>query len=84
MYTLLKSSTVKKTLISEMPSFAISLIIGEAFYEFGSFILECSAFVCTWYCISYLLNKFIFKARKAKFQTANEAGAETEHIHSAY
>jgi hypothetical protein len=59
MYTILKYQGVKKFLVSEMPALAISLIISEGLYKFGSFLLECSAFLITWYVSSFLFNKII-------------------------
>jgi len=59
MYTILKSLGVKKFLLSEMPALAFSLILAEGVYKFGSFILECSAFLATWYASSYFFHKLI-------------------------
>jgi hypothetical protein len=60
MYTILKYQGVKKFLVTEMPPLVISLLISEGLYKFGSFILECSAFLATWYVSSFLLNKFLY------------------------
>jgi hypothetical protein len=67
MYTFLKNTAVKKIINSELPSLCASLIIAEAFYEFGSFLLECGAFLVTWFVISFLLD-FIYNriAKKNK------------------
>lgn len=65
MYTLLKNVPGKKIMKREMPSLGISLLIAEEFYRFGSFILECAAFLATWYVISFVLNSlFVFKPKK--------------------
>jgi hypothetical protein len=61
MYTLLKYQGVKKFLVSEMPALATSLLISEGLFKFGSFILECSAFLITWCGISFVINKFVGK-----------------------
>jgi uncharacterized membrane protein len=61
MYTILKYQGVKKFVITEMPALGTSLLISEGLYKFGSFILECSAFLITWYGISFLINKFVSK-----------------------
>ena len=59
MYSIIKYQGVKKFLVSEMPALGISLLISETIYKFGSFLLECSAFLVTWYVSSYLLNKLL-------------------------
>jgi len=59
MYSIMKYQGVKKFLVSEMPALGISLLIAETVYKFGSFLLECSAFLVTWYVTSYLFNKLI-------------------------
>ena len=67
MYTLIKNISVKKIISNELPSLGLSLIIAESFYKFGSFILECGAFLGTWYVISFLLNTFfVVKEKKNK------------------
>jgi hypothetical protein len=65
MYLLLKNAGLKKFLTREMPSLSVSLILAEVFYKFGSFILECGAFLGTWYVISMFYNSLLtFKADK--------------------
>jgi hypothetical protein len=57
MYTLVKGSGAKKLMSAEMPAIALALVLAETLYKFGSFLLECSAFLFTWYIISFLFNK---------------------------
>ena len=59
MYSIMKYQGVRKFLVSEMPALGISLLISETVYKFGSFLLECSAFLVTWYVSSYLFNKLL-------------------------
>jgi hypothetical protein len=56
MYTLFKNVSAKKILAGEMPALGLSLITAEAFYKFGSFILECASFLLTWYVVSMVLH----------------------------
>jgi hypothetical protein len=51
MYTLLHKLGSKAFLAREMPALAVSWIIAELFYKFGSFTLETGAFLVTWYLI---------------------------------
>ena len=48
MFELLRSSTLRQLLARQAPALAISLIIAELFYKFGSFTLECLGFLVTW------------------------------------
>lgn len=66
MYTMLKNTGSKAILRSELPSFCFSMLIAEAFYEFGSFILECGAFLVTWFAISCCLHYIVTAARSKK------------------
>jgi len=54
MHRLICSSSLRQLLILETPALLLSLLIAETFYKFGSFTLECLAFLPTWYAISLL------------------------------
>jgi len=62
----MKYQGVKRFLVSEMPALGISLLISETVYKFGSFLLECSAFLVTWYVASYFFNKLIAGKKTSK------------------
>lgn len=55
MIELLRRMTVRELLAAEAPSLAGSLLIAELFYKFGSFTLECLAFLATWAALGALL-----------------------------
>ena len=57
MYALLKNLPAKQIIKEHMPALVVSFIIADIFYKFGSFILECCAFLFTWYIISFLFDK---------------------------
>jgi hypothetical protein len=61
MYTLLKNAGLKGFVINETPSLGLSLILAEEFYKFGSFTLECTAFLGTWYVSSYIFHKLLMR-----------------------
>ena len=65
MYTLLKDKGAKKFLTTEMPSLGASLLVSEVFFKFGSFILECGAFLVTWYAFSFVVNHFLSRRKEA-------------------
>jgi hypothetical protein len=58
MYAFIKSLGLKKFLISEMPALGLSLMVSELAFKFGSFILECGAFLTTWYFFSLIIYYF--------------------------
>ena len=65
MYTLLKQQGVKKFFTTEMPSLGISLLFSEVLFKFGSFILECAAFLATWYTFSFIVNHILSRRKTA-------------------
>ncbi|MDQ6904898.1 MAG: hypothetical protein M3139_18045 [Bacteroidota bacterium] len=66
MYTLFKNIPTKKILSIEFPALGVSLLMAETFYKFGSFTLECCAFLLTWYGTSFIMNMIFMKLRKDK------------------
>ena len=54
MYSYVKTIGVPAVLVREAPAFAVSFVIAEMFYKFGSFTLETGAFLVTWYALSFL------------------------------
>ena len=54
MFELLRSSTLHHLLARQAPALAISLIVAELFYKFGSFTLECIGFLVTWFVLDAL------------------------------
>ena len=56
MYTLLRHIGLRRALLAEAPSLALSIILAEILYKFHSFTLECLAFLATWFVTSYLLS----------------------------
>jgi hypothetical protein len=65
MFTLLKHQGAKKFFTAEMPSLGGSLLISEALFKFGSFTLECAAFLATWYAFSFVINHILTRRKTA-------------------
>ena len=64
MYSFIKNLGFKRFMIREMPALGVSLAVSEIAYKFGSFLLECGAFLTTWYLISLLADRLdVFKKR---------------------
>jgi hypothetical protein len=57
MYSLVKRTTLKQLALIETPTFVIAILIAEFLYKFGSFILECFAFLVTWFVFSWILHE---------------------------
>lgn len=51
MYTLFGRLAWSELLARQLPSFLISLMVAEFFYKFHSFLLECLAFLATWFIL---------------------------------
>jgi hypothetical protein len=48
MFTLVRSVPLRRLLGEQAPLLAAALVLAELFYKFGSFTLECLAFLATW------------------------------------
>ena len=67
MYTLIQSIPIRHLLLEQLPVAAASLLIAELFYKFGSFTLECVAFLSTWYVLDAGVNLASGWWRKSRF-----------------
>jgi hypothetical protein len=66
MYSFLHSNPLRTTLMENLPTFVIAVVIAEVFYKFHSFTLECLSFLGTWYVLDGLLHLILNKVGKAK------------------
>jgi hypothetical protein len=55
----LRSLSQQRLLAVELPSLAAALATAELFYKFGSFSLECLAFLPTWFAIETVLARLL-------------------------
>ena len=74
MYRMIQSNGVFRTLVNEGPGLAIALAIAEFFYKFHSFLLECIAFLATWFLISFVFDRI---AKRLVKQTPRVAPGDT-------
>ena len=56
MYTLFRLLPASRVVREQLPALLISLLCAEAFYKFGSFVLECLAFLATWFVVDWLFS----------------------------
>lgn len=64
MYTFITKLERIDLLKRQLPSFLSALILAELFYKFHSFVLECVAFLATWFVIDGLIG-IVFPNRDA-------------------
>lgn len=55
MFILLKKLPARQVLAEQIPALAAAALIAERFYKFHSFLLECGAFIVTWFVLDGLL-----------------------------
>ena len=56
MLTLIRNLDARSISV-ELPTFVSSMLIAEFFFKFHSFTFECLAFLATWACLSFVVNK---------------------------
>ena len=68
MFGMLRVLTVKELLLLEAPSLLVSFVIAELFYRFGSFTLECAAFLGTWCAVgaAFRAGAYLVRGRGAR------------------
>ncbi|HEU4396685.1 MAG TPA: hypothetical protein VFU54_02460 [Actinomycetota bacterium] len=54
MYTLIRRLPGSKLIEQQLPAIVASLLIAETFYKFHSFLLECLAFLATWFVLDWV------------------------------
>jgi hypothetical protein len=57
MYTLIRQIPGSKLVEQQLPAIVASLLIAETFYKFHSFLLECLAFLATWFVLDFIVTK---------------------------
>ena len=65
MYSLLTKLDRADFLNRQLPSLIISIIVAELFYKFHSFVLECLAFLVTWFVIEAVIGLVVTDRREA-------------------
>ena len=66
MFQAIRSHGLSRTLTSETPVMIGSFVVAEMFYKFGSFSLECLAFLATWFVASWGLDVVTAAIRKTQ------------------
>lgn len=71
MFTLLRSMSVRRLLIEQLPAFVIAFIIADLFYKFHSFALETGAFLLTWLALDAVIQFVARMVRAARNRVAS-------------
>jgi hypothetical protein len=53
-YELIRMLGWNRLAIEQLPPFFASFVLAELFYKFHSFVLECAAFLLTWFLLDAL------------------------------
>jgi len=72
MYQMIKTQGIRRFSLQEMPSAVAALVVAELFYKLHSFVLECAAFLTTWYLLSLgadLVHRLVARARDGARRT---------------
>ena len=65
MYTLVRELWGRRLFIEQLPALVAAFVIADVFYKFGSFALECAAFLVTWAVIDALIQVVASVLRRA-------------------
>lgn len=71
MYQLFRFLGTQQLAIRQLPVFLISFVLAALFYKFGSFAIECVAFLVTWALLDYLAG-FLFRGDTGHMERSEE------------
>lgn len=71
MYQLFRDLSAQDLVRRQLPAFSVAFVIASIFYRFGSFALECVAFLATWAVLDLLAGFFV---RLATSRQGRESG----------
>lgn len=78
MFQLLVRINRQELAARQLPAFLTSFLIGTLFYRFGSFALECLAFMATWFALDSIAQVVLTQRRgKAAAAATTTAGDPT-------
>ena len=66
MYSLIRALPARRLATEQLPALATAFVVAEVFYKFGSFALECAAFLVTWFAFDMAVQGIVHitKAKK--------------------
>jgi hypothetical protein len=66
MYSLIRLLPPRHLLLEQAPTLLGAFLIAELFYKFGSFALECLAFLATWFVLDAAVQIFAVGLLRAR------------------
>jgi hypothetical protein len=82
-YTLIRALSLKQGLMQQLPALIGALCLAELFYKFHSFLLECGAFLATWFVLDALIQAGTQLTRPKGFADLRRADCGAESFGSA-
>lgn len=76
MYQLFRFLSTQQLVIRQLPVFLVSFALAALFYKFGSFAIECIAFLATWAVLDYLAG-FFFRGGAKHGDSSEEEHSQT-------
>ncbi|MGX1159915.1 hypothetical protein FBY31_1724 [Arthrobacter sp. SLBN-100] len=64
MFQLFKFLSTQQLVLQQLPVFLISFGIAAYFYKFGSFAIECIAFLVTWAVLDLISDRLFTRSKK--------------------
>jgi hypothetical protein len=59
MFTYVSRLSGRELIRRHLPTLVVALAIAEVFYKFHSFLLECVAFLATWFVLDYVVDRVL-------------------------
>lgn len=78
-YQLFKFLSTQQLVIRQLPVFLASFALAALFYKFGSFVIECIAFLATWMVLDYLAGFFFRREVKGTIPTEEQQRQSRAH-----
>lgn len=72
MFQLFKFLSAQQLVLQQLPVFLVSFFVAVLFYKFGSFAIECIAFLATWAVLDLISDWFLARGKK---QSSSKEGA---------
>ena len=80
MYTLFRLLPFKRIALEQVPAFGVAWLIAEFFFKFGSFTLECGAFLAMWFVLDAVVQ---WVSRRVARPLASAEPAEVQSSESS-
>ncbi|MEM7022599.1 MAG: hypothetical protein AAF637_08380 [Pseudomonadota bacterium] len=66
MYTLVRDLWGRRLFTEQLPALVGAFAIADIFYKFGSFALECVAFLVTWFVIDAIIQALVRVSKRMR------------------